>query len=81
MKFAFIGLTLVATAAFAAPASAQRVVTDPGYCAQFYPNANCQNYGPGNPYTGSYQSRNWRNGYAHMGGHHVRRSHRVHRRS
>jgi hypothetical protein len=34
-----------------APASAApRVVTEPGWCAQFYPNANCQNYGPGNPY-------------------------------
>ena len=35
----------------AAPASAQHVISDPGWCAQFYPNANCQNYGPGNPYT------------------------------
>jgi hypothetical protein len=35
--------------AFAGPALAQAVVCDPGYCAQFYPNANCQNYGPGNP--------------------------------
>jgi hypothetical protein len=37
--------------ALAAPASAQPVVYDPGRCAQFYPNANCQNYGPGNPFT------------------------------
>ena len=37
--------------ALAAPASAQHVIYNPGYCAQFYPNANCQNYGPGNPYT------------------------------
>jgi hypothetical protein len=49
MRFALIGAALMATAAFAAPAAAQRVVTNPGYCAQFYPNANCQNYGPGNP--------------------------------
>ena len=34
---------------------AQEVIYNPGYCAQFYPNANCQNKGPGNPYTGSYQ--------------------------
>jgi hypothetical protein len=35
----------------AAPAMAQRVIENPGWCAQFYPNANCQNYGAGNPYT------------------------------
>jgi hypothetical protein len=45
--------------ALAAPASAQPVVYDPGRCAQFYPNANCQNYGPGNPYT----SYGWRYAY------------------
>lgn len=33
------------------PVSAQHVITNPGWCAQFYPNANCQNYGRGNPYT------------------------------
>jgi hypothetical protein len=33
------------------PASAQQVISEPGYCAFFYPNANCQNKGPGNPYT------------------------------
>ncbi len=34
------------------------------YCAQFYPNANCQNKGPGNPYTGDYQLQNaWGSGY------------------
>ena len=42
--------------ALVAPASAQPVVYDPGRCAQFYPNANCQNYGPGNPFV-SYGSR------------------------
>jgi hypothetical protein len=34
-----------------APAAAQQVMGEPGYCAFFYPNANCQNKGPGNPYT------------------------------
>jgi hypothetical protein len=34
------------------PAMAQQVMSEPGYCAFFYPNANCQNKGPGNPYTG-----------------------------
>ncbi|KRQ93687.1 hypothetical protein [Bradyrhizobium valentinum] len=33
------------------PAMAQQVIYEPGYCAFFYPNANCQNKGPGNPYT------------------------------
>jgi hypothetical protein len=37
------------------PALAQAVISEPGYCAFFYPNANCQNKGPGNPYTGDYQ--------------------------
>jgi hypothetical protein len=51
MKFALIGAAAVAAAAFATPALAQAVISDPGYCAQFYPDANCQNFGPGNPYT------------------------------
>jgi hypothetical protein len=64
MKFALIGAAAVAAAAFATPAMAQAVISDPGYCAQFYPNANCQNLGAGNPYTdggywgNSYQDRN-----------------------
>jgi hypothetical protein len=53
MKYALIGAALVATAATGNPAGAQEVITEPGYCAQFYPNANCQNIGPGNPYTDS----------------------------
>lgn len=59
MKFALIGAAAVAVAAFAAPAlAAPPVVSDPGRCAQFYPDANCQNFGPGNPYTdGGWQ--NW----------------------
>jgi hypothetical protein len=53
-KYAMLGAALLA-AGFITPASAQAVVEDPGYCAQFYPNANCQNYGPGNPmYPGYY---------------------------
>jgi hypothetical protein len=32
--------------ALAAPASAQHVIYNPGWCAQFYPDANCENYGP-----------------------------------
>jgi hypothetical protein len=36
-------------AAVATPASAQEVVYNPGYCAQFYPNANCQNKAANSP--------------------------------
>jgi hypothetical protein len=53
--FRFLGAVVVLSTAIAAPAPAQQVISEPGYCAQFYPNANCQNKGPGNPYTGSYQ--------------------------
>jgi hypothetical protein len=61
MKLALIGAAAVAAAAFATPALAQAVIEDPGYCAQFYPIANCQNLGLGNPYTaGGY----WQNGNA-----------------
>jgi hypothetical protein len=57
----------------ASPASAQHVISNPGWCAQFYPNANCQNYGPGNPYT----SYGWRRSYAYYGnGHYPRRVYR-----
>jgi hypothetical protein len=41
-----------ALAVMTAPAVAQQVMGEPGYCAFYYPNANCQNKGPGNPYTG-----------------------------
>src|SRR5258708_21095982 len=61
MKYALIGAAAVVAAASATPALAQQVIEDPGYCAQFYPNANCQNLGAGNPYTnGGY----WQNNYA-----------------
>lgn len=49
-------LAAAALLALATPASAQHVISNPGWCAQFYPNANCQNTGPGNPYT-SYGGR------------------------
>jgi hypothetical protein len=73
MKSALIGAAFVAVA-FAAPASAQEVITNPGKCAQYYPNANCQNYGPGNPYRGY---RSWGNSYNRM---HIHRMYRHHHR-
>jgi hypothetical protein len=48
---------VILSSALASPSMAQEVIYNPGYCAQFYPNANCENKGPGNPYTGDYQRR------------------------
>jgi hypothetical protein len=79
MKFALLGAAVLAATALITPVAAQEVISDPGYCAQFYPNANCQNLGPGNPYTGSYQAGNWQNNYAYMAAprwHHSRDHHR-----
>jgi hypothetical protein len=53
--FRLFGAVVILSTAIANPVPAQQVISEPGYCAQFYPNANCQNKGPGNPYTGSYQ--------------------------
>jgi hypothetical protein len=33
----------------ATPVLAQAVIDEPGYCAQFYPTANCNNESPGTP--------------------------------
>ncbi len=49
--FKLLGAAAVLSAAIATPALAQPVISEPGYCAFFYPYANCQNKGPGNPYT------------------------------
>ena len=49
--FKLLGAAAVLSAAIVTPVTAQRVISEPGYCAFFYPNANCQNKGPGNPYT------------------------------
>jgi len=53
----FGAAAVILSSALASPVMAQAVISDPGYCAQFYPNANCENKGPGNPYTGDYQRR------------------------
>ena len=74
-KSILLGAALLATA-LASPAFAQAVVENPGYCAQFYPNANCQNYGPGNP---MYRGYGWYRSYGAMpmyGWHHPYRYHR-----
>jgi len=78
MKLALFGVAVFVAAASAAPAVAQAVIDNPGMCEQFYPNANCQNLGPGNPYTdGSYFHNNWRNSSASME-HHWLRHHTTH---
>jgi hypothetical protein len=56
----FGAAAVVLSSALAGPVMAQQVISNPGYCAQFYPNANCQNKGPNNPYTGDYQRRTQR---------------------
>lgn len=83
MKSVLIGAASLAIAATVAPAAAQPVVTNPGWCAQFYPNANCQNLGPNSPYTGDYQRRQgWgaSNSHAQMGPRMYRKHSRHHRR-
>ena len=47
--FKLLGAVAVLSSLSATPVLAQAVVQEPGYCAFFYPNANCQNKGPGNP--------------------------------
>jgi hypothetical protein len=74
-KLKLLSAAAILSAAIATPALAQEVIYNPGYCAQFYPNANCQNKGPNNPYTGDYQRRqayrngngNWDNGWNNSG--------------
>jgi len=78
MKFALLGAAALVATALVGPSNAQHVISDPGYCAQFYPNANCQNTGPNNPYTGDYQARTLGNHYASMDMAH-RRWHHTHR--
>jgi hypothetical protein len=51
LTFKLLGATAVLSAAMATPTAAQQVMSEPAYCAFYYPYANCQNKGPGNPYT------------------------------
>jgi hypothetical protein len=57
-KFGLLGAAAVVVSSVpASPVMAQQVIYNPGYCAQYFPDTNCQNLGPGNPYTGDYQRR------------------------
>ena len=44
--FKLLGAVAILSTAIATPAPAQQVISEPGYCAFFYPYANCQNKGP-----------------------------------
>lgn len=52
------GAAALLSALSATPVPAQQVISEPAYCAFFYPNANCMNKGPGNPYTDPNYRRN-----------------------
>jgi hypothetical protein len=72
-KFGTLGAAAVAlSSALAGTAMAQPVIDNPAKCENFYPNANCLNEGPGNPYTGNYQrgysSNNYQRGYSSNNG-------------
>jgi hypothetical protein len=57
---------VILSSALAGPAMAQQAISHPANCKARYPNANCTNLGPGNPYTGSYQRHvAYRNGNWH----------------
>jgi hypothetical protein len=62
MKYALIGAAAVAAVASVTPAMAQSTSSNPGYCAQFYPNVNCQNLAPGSSYGDDRDD--WRNAMA-----------------
>jgi hypothetical protein len=65
MKSTLIAAATLVAAAYTTPALAQAVIDNPGMCEQFYPNANCEDMGPGNPYTGGgYYRKDWRNAKA-----------------
>ena len=68
-RSAILAAAAILASAIAGPATAQQVIYNPGYCAQFYPDANCQNRGPGSPYDSGYYQRQayqdpaWRGSY------------------
>jgi hypothetical protein len=72
-KMKLLGAVALASTMLAGSAMAQAVVTNPARCSAQFPNANCQNLGPGNPYTdggtrqrrAAYRQNNgdWNNGW------------------
>jgi hypothetical protein len=57
LTIGILGAAAGLSVAIAKPALAQEVIDEPGYCAFYYPNANCQNMGPGNPNDINYRRR------------------------
>jgi len=53
MNIKLFGATAIAVTMLAGAANAQAVINEPGRCSAQFPNANCTNLGPGNPYTDS----------------------------
>ncbi|MCK1542219.1 hypothetical protein IVA87_22770 [Bradyrhizobium sp. 147] len=51
MNVKVLGAVAIATTTLAGSAMAQAVINNPARCSAQFPNANCQNLGPGNPYT------------------------------
>ena len=51
MHIKLLGAVAIATTTLAAPAMAQTVVNNPARCSAQFPNASCQNLGPGNTST------------------------------
>ena len=39
-RFKLLGAAAIMGAVISSPLMAQQVISEPGYCAQFYPNAN-----------------------------------------
>ena len=52
-NFRLLGAAAILSSMLAGPAMAQQVISNPGKCQAEFPNANCLNEGPGNPYTGT----------------------------
>jgi len=50
MKFNLVAAAAIAATAFSTQVLPQTDIEEPGYCAQFYLNAKCQNVGPRKPY-------------------------------
>lgn len=53
MTIKLLGATAIAATMLAGSAMAQTVVNNQGRCSAQFPNANCQNFGPGNVSTDS----------------------------
>jgi len=50
-KLATLGLIAILSTAIASQAWAQEANAEPAYCAQYYPNADCNSIGPKTPGT------------------------------